>query len=113
MMFIRFKMNKWGILLISAITISEVVAQYFIRKYHSDNAKYMLLGLASILYLSIVFMLLKTYEFEKMAIANVLWNGLSTIAIAMIGYYAFEESLSFLQIVGFGVIIFGILLINI
>lgn len=106
-------MNKYGLLLITAIASAEILAQYFIRKYHNNYSNYFLMFFGAILYLSISFMLLKTYDFEKMAIANILWNAMTTIGVAIVGYYVFKENLSLIQLIGFPIVIIGMILVNI
>jgi multidrug transporter EmrE-like cation transporter len=106
-------MFNLGTAIILGIALCETLAQYFIRKYNSDISKYALIAGAVLLYTIIVFLLVKTYDYQKMAIANVLWNALTSILVAVVGYYAFSESLSWLQIMGFVVVIIGMGMINI
>ncbi len=52
-------------------------------------------------------------QFKELAIANVFWTALSTVVIAILGYFLFKESLGIFQMAGIAAIIIGLILINI
>lgn len=51
-------------------------------------------------------------EYKGIALANMIWVGVSAILITIAGYYIFKETISSLQLVGIGVILIGVFLIN-
>jgi len=52
-------------------------------------------------------------KYEEVAIVNVIWIALSIILVAMMGLFIFKEHISALQYFAMGLILFGVVLINI
>ena len=42
-----------------------------------------------------------------------LWSGIGTIAIVLVGWLAYQQTLSVAQLIGIGMITFGVVLVNI
>jgi multidrug transporter EmrE-like cation transporter len=49
---------------------------------------------------------------QTMGLFNVLWNVLSTVIVCLIGYFVFEEKMSFLNLIGVIFSVLGIILIG-
>lgn len=58
------------------------------------------------------FFFARSLRFEGMAITNVLWISISVILVAIVGYFAFNENIAPIQLIGIAVIIIGLVLIN-
>ncbi|MBT5016499.1 hypothetical protein HN748_03470 [Candidatus Peregrinibacteria bacterium] len=58
------------------------------------------------------FVFAKSLKYEGMAITNVLWIALSIIIVTLIGYFAFKEEIAIIQLIGIGVILIGLILVN-
>ena len=57
---------------------------------------------------AVVPLLSKALEWEGVGIVNFVWNVFSTVFMFLIGYYFFEEKLTYLKLVGILCCIFGI-----
>jgi multidrug transporter EmrE-like cation transporter len=55
----------------------------------------------------------KALRYEGMAIVNVLWISISVILVTIMGYFVFKENISITQFIGMGVILVGLILINV
>lgn len=51
-------------------------------------------------------------QFKSMTLVNILWVAGATITISFVGLAYFKEELSFLQFVGIGVVVLGLVLIQ-
>ncbi len=54
----------------------------------------------------------KSLRYEGMAIANVLWIAISIILVTIAGYFLFKENISATQFIGMGIIVAGLVVIN-
>ena len=54
----------------------------------------------------------KALRYEGMAIANVLWISISVILVTIMGYFIFKENISVTQFIGMGIILAGLITIN-
>jgi multidrug transporter EmrE-like cation transporter len=100
------------ILLISAITVSEALGQYLLRLSKDYPSFWWLPYVTWLLYGVCTFLLLKTYEFTTIGKAEVYWDALSAIIVPIIGIYAFNNKLSFLNWVGIILVIIGTFLLS-
>ena len=99
------------IILITTIILVEIFSQYLIEKsIKGDN---------TLLYLGILFYALVGYIYylilksgEKLAVANSIWNAMSTVGIAIVGYFIFKQKLNFVQVIGLLLTIVGVYLIT-
>ncbi|MFH0837803.1 MAG: EamA family transporter [Patescibacteria group bacterium] len=55
----------------------------------------------------------QSLKYEGVAIANILWIALTAILVTLMGYFVFKEQLSTTNLIGIGVVIVGVILINI
>ncbi len=96
---------------IALITILDLVAS-LCAKYWSMNknpllliATFLLLGGAGIVFA-------RSLRYEGMAITNVIWIAMSIIMVTIAGYFFFKEQIAPIQLIGIGVIMIGLVLIN-
>ena len=95
------------------LVISELIAQFFLKKQTEilDTNNYLLLGIIFYIIVAIYFhKVLKTGK--KLGILNSLFNALSTIGVVIIGYLAFGEKLTLNQILGIILITVGVVLVE-
>lgn len=95
--------------LVTAISGVEACAQSLSYLAYSKSSS--LYFVASwIMYLVIVFLLWKSYHYKGVGYINVLWSGLTTAFMLLIGYFVFGERLSREEWVGAVFILVGILI---
>ena len=93
--------------LIVALTILETLAQVCAREYYENNNRMFLIIIGWFLYLGALLALVEAYDYTGLAIANALWNAGTIIAMAVIGYFFYKESLSVAELSGMGLVIAG------
>jgi small multidrug resistance pump len=69
--------------------------------------------LVVVFYGSAVFFLTMALKRVPVSIAYAVWSGLGTALIAIIGFMFFKESATFIKIMSIGLIIFGVIGLNI
>jgi len=95
------------VIIIVAIVICEAIAQYHIKLYNEIPEKYYyLMGLG--FYGIIVYLLNEAYSKTTMGTAKVLWAGLSSITILLIGRLFFGEKVETNEWVGMMLILLGV-----
>lgn len=99
------------ILHIAIITLLDL-AGVLCAKFYSINKDPLLLIATFILFGGAGYVFAKSLKYEGMAITNVLWIALSVIAVTIVGYFAFKEDITHIQFVGIGVIMVGLILVN-
>lgn len=72
------------------------------------GGKWNVLYSAAIFACAVVPLLSKALEWEGVGMVNFVWNVFSTVFMFLIGYYFFEEKLTYLKLVGILCCIFGI-----
>ena len=72
------------------------------------GGKWNVLYSAAIFACAVVPLLSKALEWEGVGMVNFVWNVFSTVFMFLIGYYYFEEKLTYLKLVGILCCIFGI-----
>ncbi|MBW6440958.1 EamA family transporter [Patescibacteria group bacterium] len=93
------------------ITTAEIVGIVVAKKWNlNDNPTYLLVviflfGLVGLLFAN-------SLKYEGMAIMNILWISFSIIITTFVGYFIFKENISLAQLVGIGIIIIGLFLVN-
>ena len=95
------------VIIIVGIVICEAIAQYHIKLYNEIPEKYYyLMGLG--FYGIIVFLLNEAYNKTTMGTAKVLWAGMSSITILLIGRLFFGEKVETNEWVGMMLILLGV-----
>lgn len=85
------------------LTMSELIALYYLKKYNVDkNIYYFIIG--AIMYIIIAYLISLLFSYESIGVANYSWNILTTISAFIIGYMFFNEKINIMQSIG---IIFG------
>tara|TARA_B100000575_G_scaffold191104_1_gene154195 strand:- start:23697 stop:24077 length:381 start_codon:yes stop_codon:yes gene_type:complete len=95
------------VIIIVGIVICEAIAQYHIKLYNEIPEKYYyLMGLG--FYGIIVYLLNEAYNKTTMGTAKVLWAGMSSITILLIGRLFFGEKIDTNEWVGMMLILLGV-----
>tara|TARA_B100000902_G_scaffold384718_1_gene425204 strand:- start:1108 stop:1488 length:381 start_codon:yes stop_codon:yes gene_type:complete len=95
------------VIIIVGIVICEAIAQYHIKLYNEIPEKYYyLMGLG--FYGIIVYLLNEAYNKTTMGTAKVLWAGMSSITILLIGRLFFGEKIETNEWVGMMLILLGV-----
>lgn len=96
---------------IAIITVLDVAGS-LAAKYYSLTKNPLLLVLTFLMFGGAGLVFAKSLKYEGMAITNVLWIAFSIIAITIIGYLYFKESITGIQMAGIVVITLGLVMIN-
>ena len=95
------------VIIIVGIVICEAIAQYHIKLYNEIPEKYYyLMGLG--FYGIIVYLLNEAYNKTTMGTAKVLWAGMSSITILLVGRLFFGEKIETNEWVGMMLILLGV-----
>ena len=100
--------NLLGI--IALIILLETVAQYHIKNSKVSNNIY-LIFVSIILYSIICFLLRACYSYTTMGLANLIWSVMSILTVMMVGYFAFNETLTYNDVIGLVLCVIGLYLI--
>ena len=101
------------VLNIFIISLFEIAGQIFIKTYYEQNdRKLYLFFLGWLMYLGVVYFLFKAYSQGNFAISNSFWNALSTVLIALIGWFYYKEHLTRSEMIGIGFVIVGFIIIG-
>jgi multidrug transporter EmrE-like cation transporter len=92
------------------ITIFDLAAVYFGKMYSLSDKWFFILFCSMAWAISGVFFSL-SLKYEGMAVVNILWIAVSTIAATTLGVLYFKENLTSLQYVAMGIIVVGIILL--
>lgn len=103
-------MKGYLIGLIALIILFETIAQYHIKKSKINNNIH-LLFIAIILYATICFLLRTCYSYTSMGMTNFLWSVMSIITVMVVGYFAFNETITHNDIIGIVLCLVGLYLI--
>tara|TARA_B100001093_G_C26737955_1_gene975320 strand:+ start:809 stop:1138 length:330 start_codon:yes stop_codon:yes gene_type:complete len=94
-------------IIIFSLAGTETFAQYLIRKEIKNNKKYLLyFGLITYAIVGYLFYKLLLTG-EKLAIANILWNAITSVSVYIIGLVFFHEKITFKQFFGCLLIFIG------
>ena len=102
------------VLNVLVVSFFETVGQVFVKTYYEENDKKLyLFFLGWLMYLGVVYFLLRAYDDGNFAITNAFWNALTTVSISLIGIFYYKENLTKAEMVGIGLIVLGFLVIGI
>ena len=93
--------------LIFGLTALETIGQYLSRKYKDNKEQLWMFVFAVFCYIGIVYILIKSYDLENIGFVNGLWSGITLLAVALVGYFFFDEHFGFMEYVAFGLIFAG------
>ena len=108
-------LNLFG--LIAGLVIFESVGQFLIKEYHtqyndkSKNKIWMIL-VAMFCYLTIVFLLTKSYDYENIGFVNAIWSGSALVTVALVGRLFFSESFNKYEYIALGLILTGTVMLG-
>lgn len=94
-----------------AIVFVECAAQYCLKKYASSKLVYWYI-LGVLIYGVIAYLLVMSFAYEKMAIVNIMWGGLSALILSLMAYFFYNEELTMKQIVGIVIVLVGTWLLH-
>lgn len=95
-----------------AIVFVECAAQYCLKKYASSKVAYWYL-LGVLIYAIIAYLIVLSFGYEKMAIVNIMWGGLSALILSLMAYFFYNEELTMKQIVGIVIVLVGTWLLHV
>lgn len=98
-------------LFIVIISLLDLFAEY-IGKQWALGGRSLYLWLTVLGFGAAGFFFAHSLKYEGVAIANILWIALTAILVTLMGYFIFKEHLSYINIIGFGAIIIGVILVN-
>lgn len=105
------KLELFG--LIFGLVTLETLGQFLARRYYDNKDKLWMFIIAVFCYITIAYVLVKTYELENVGFVNALWSGITLIAVAMLGYFVFDESFTIQEYFAIGLIFSGTVLLGI
>lgn len=95
--------------LVIMISVSEACGQtiaYIARQRESQ----ILLIVAWICYSGVVYFLYRSYQYKGVGYINILWSGMTTLLMIVIGFVLFKERLHKMEWIGACFILIGIIL---
>jgi len=96
---------------LAAIAFFDLIAIMSAKFWNlKGNPWYMVISFFGFAMIGIFFSL--SLKYETTAVLNVLWVAVSIILVTVFSYMLFKEPISLIQLIGFFVIIFGIILIE-
>ncbi|MDP2691982.1 MAG: EamA family transporter [Candidatus Gracilibacteria bacterium] len=98
----------WYIALITLLDVFGITS----AKYYSLSKNPLLLLVTVLFFGAAGFVFAKSLQFEGAAITNVLWISISIFFVTILGYFLFKEDISGLQFAGIGIIMVGLVMIN-
>lgn len=108
---IKMKLELLG--LIFGLVSLETLGQFLARKYYDNKEKLWMFIICVFCYITIAYVLVKTYELENVGFVNALWSGITLIAVSMLGYFVFDESFTTQEYFAIGLIFSGTILLGI
>jgi len=99
-------------LLVLFIVFAEGCAQYCLKNYSKHKTIHWYL-LGTLIYCMIAYLLVMSFEFEKLAIVNIMWGAFSALILTLMAYYFYDETLTWTQITGIVVILMGTILLHV
>ena len=95
------------------ISIFEIAGQIFIKTfYEQDERKLYFFFLGWFMYLGVVYFLFKSYSSGNFAVVNSVWNSLTTVTVAVIGWFYYKEKLTKAEMIGIGFVVLGFIIIG-
>ena len=99
--------------LIFGLVSLETLGQFLARKYYDNKEKLWMFIISVFCYITIAYVLVKTYELENVGFVNALWSGITLIAVAMLGYFVFDESFTTQEYFAIALIFSGTVLLGV
>lgn len=97
-------------IIVIILSIIEVFIFAGLKKYHDTKNKWYFL--ASIIgYVVVAALLVYSFNFQEIAVINGLWNALTLVLIALLGYFVFKERLNWKEIIAIILMLVAMLLL--
>ena len=96
---------------IIVITLLDLIGT-FTAKFYSTSKNTWFLVATILLFGAAGGIFAKSLEFEGVAVTNVLWISFSVVITTLFGYFWFKEDIAPIQLAGVGVILIGLILVN-
>lgn len=115
--------NGINVLIILGIIIAETLSQTLARSYRDGATKgkghpfhwkkdFWKITISFLLYILILYLLLKTYDYSHFAISNALWDSGTVIGTSLVGYFYFNEKFNNYEYLGLSFVVIGALIIG-
>lgn len=102
-----------GYLFLALAIIGEVIATSFLKVASGEGARWWAWLVVGAGYVFAFGMLsLSLSRGVPLAIAYAIWAGIGVVLVAVVSWLAFREGLSWLQIVGIGLVVIGVVLLE-
>ena len=101
------------ILNVFVISLFEIAGQMLIKTYYENKQKQIyLFFLGWLMYLGVVYFLLKSYSSGNFAVVNSVWNSITTFSVAVIGWFYYKEQLTKAEMSGIALVVLGFIVIG-
>jgi small multidrug resistance pump len=102
-----------GYLYLAIAIVSEVVATVFLRFTSGERAAWWAYPVVVVGYLLSFWMLSLTLAAKvPLGIAYAIWAAVGVVLVAVISWVAFKESLTLVQVIGMGLVIGGVVMLE-
>lgn len=102
-----------GYLYLAIAIVSEVVATSFLKLTSGERAVWWAYPIVIVGYLLSFWMLSLTLSAKvPLGIAYAIWAGAGVVLVAVVSWVVFKESLTLVQIIGMGLVIGGVVLLE-
>ena len=108
--------NRINAGIIIGIVVLETTSQYLARKFYESGkeiSKFWYMILAFLIYIPILYLLVKTYDYSQFAISNAFWDSGTIIGTTLVGYFVFNETFVWQELLGLGLVVLGAVLLGI
>lgn len=99
-----FKIDNYFYLYLFFITFFSIVSQYLFKKIQQKELHYSYLIIGVIMYALLGFSIYKLLYYGNILILNIIWHLIYFIILFLMGYFLFQEKISFEKIIA---LIFG------
>ena len=100
-------------LAVLSISLFEALSQSLTYVYAEINRNVFVLLLGWITYFIVMLFLIQAYKTKGVGYVNLLWSGLTTLIMFLIGHLVFQEKLTWKEATGAVIILIGIVVMNI
>ena len=100
-----------GMLFLILTIVAESIAITFMKLSDGQTNK-MMFGLAALFYILSFFLLTNALKHLPMGWTNAVWAGSSAVIVVLIGYFFFDENISFWMLLFIGFIVVGLVGLN-
>ncbi|GAB3118538.1 SMR family transporter [Glaciibacter psychrotolerans] len=99
----------WGYLFLALAIVAEVIATTFLKFTAGENAKWWAYAIVVVGYVASFTALSQSLSRGvPLGIAYAIWSAVGVVAIVIVSWLLFKESLSWVQIVGLALVISGV-----